>query len=410
MICSGDFNKRTVSLLLAGFLFLVSPPLLLAETKPASPTNLRFGTPIPPPGGGPVITNVSGTLKHGAELKINGSGFGAHADYSNGATWFDKPMLCAAFWDFHDGALDGGGWIADFGYPEALPHDDYLKVDASVKRPHRAYSGKKLQSASVMFNHWQGAEARTTYYYSFMMRIPINWTGGKILRTWGTGLARQFYIGANPTNWYYLWKIPNPDASPPEYYLAPGGKLAFTAYSTGDDYTALFYSDVTIPVEAWNQFELYVSPSLTRLHLNGVLVKEYDSNIMPSGWTGVNQEQGNLSEAPLDAERLPDHPGGATGWAPMPICEAVTWNRYQHYDALYVSHTAARVVLGNASTLADCTVREPQVPRSWSNTSITIGVNTGAFAPGAQVWLFVFNANDVASPGMPVTLADEGRR
>lgn len=75
-----------------------------------------------------------------------------------------------------------------------------------------------------------------------------------------------------------------------------------------------------------------------------------------------------------------------------------------YVDDVYLDKTRARVELGNAPTYSSCTNREPQIPSSWSNTSITTTLNKGRFNSGDTAYLFVIDANGVPSPGYPITI------
>jgi len=115
MRCPGDLGKWRFSLLLGAVFFFIGPQLLFARTTPARPTNLRLAGPNPQPGGGPLITGVSGTLTHRSEVKISGRNFGAHADYGGAGS----PYLCAAWHGFDDGKESGGNWtFSNNGYPQ----------------------------------------------------------------------------------------------------------------------------------------------------------------------------------------------------------------------------------------------------------------------------------------------------
>jgi len=80
----------------------------------------------------------------------------------------------------------------------------------------------------------------------------------------------------------------------------------------------------------------------------------------------------------------------------------------ERWDDLYVDSTWARVILGNASTLAASTHREIQIPTSWSASSITISFNQGTFLGGTTAYLFVIDSNNAASGGTQITIGGGG--
>lgn len=79
-----------------------------------------------------------------------------------------------------------------------------------------------------------------------------------------------------------------------------------------------------------------------------------------------------------------------------------------YMDDLYVDNTFARIIIGNASTLAASTVREVQIPSAWADTSVTVTVNRGSFGATESAYLFVIDANNVASAGHSITFGAGG--
>jgi len=78
---------------------------------------------------------------------------------------------------------------------------------------------------------------------------------------------------------------------------------------------------------------------------------------------------------------------------------------YIYYDDVFVNNTFARVEIGNAATWSGCTVREIQLPTSWSNTSIAVTTNQAKFSNGQQVWLYVVDRDgNVNQSGYPLTI------
>jgi gamma-glutamyltranspeptidase len=97
----------------------------------------------------------------------------------------------------------------------------------------------------------------------------------------------------------------------------------------------------------------------------------------------------------------------STGMAEMRIghYQGVGMNLDVYTDDTYIDTTRARVEIGNAPTWAQSNVREIQIPSAWSNSSITITINQGAFSNGDTVYLYVVDSNgNVNSNGYPVTI------
>lgn len=70
---------------------------------------------------------------------------------------------------------------------------------------------------------------------------------------------------------------------------------------------------------------------------------------------------------------------------------------------VYYDNTWARILVGNASTLAACTQLSIQVPSAWADTSATITVNRGMFGASEAAYLYVIDSNNVASSGFQFT-------
>lgn len=74
-------------------------------------------------------------------------------------------------------------------------------------------------------------------------------------------------------------------------------------------------------------------------------------------------------------------------------------------DDLYVQvGTQARVELCDKSTWSACTFREIQQPIRWNDGSISIKLNRGGFRPGDTAYLYVVDGSGVVSSGTPVTI------
>jgi hypothetical protein len=74
-------------------------------------------------------------------------------------------------------------------------------------------------------------------------------------------------------------------------------------------------------------------------------------------------------------------------------------------DDVYLDTTWARVMIGNASTFSASTIKEIQIPTTWSGTSINIIVNTGRFLSETHAFLYVLDADgNVNASGYPITI------
>lgn len=76
-----------------------------------------------------------------------------------------------------------------------------------------------------------------------------------------------------------------------------------------------------------------------------------------------------------------------------------------YYDDIYISQTNARVEIGNNKIWSNCTKREIQVPKKWSDNSIVLELNKGSFASGQYYLYVVDNEGNVNENGFPIQLS-----
>lgn len=85
----------------------------------------------------------------------------------------------------------------------------------------------------------------------------------------------------------------------------------------------------------------------------------------------------------------------------------VNLNCWRYMADIYYDTCLSRVVLGNSGSYNSCTIREMQIPTAWSDNSISITLNRGAFTSSGTVYLYVIDSNGVISPAKAVTLGGE---
>jgi hypothetical protein len=76
-------------------------------------------------------------------------------------------------------------------------------------------------------------------------------------------------------------------------------------------------------------------------------------------------------------------------------------------DNYWIDVTPQRVVVGNASTWAACTRKDPQPAASWGATSIGVTANLPNYSPGNTVYFYVVDADNVpvSTNGFPKVVA-----
>ena len=74
-----------------------------------------------------------------------------------------------------------------------------------------------------------------------------------------------------------------------------------------------------------------------------------------------------------------------------------------YIDDAYIDNTWARVEICSGATWLNKGGCEIQSPTAWSDTSVTVTVNQGAFNSGGTAYIYVVNDNGNVSPGYSVT-------
>ncbi len=74
------------------------------------------------------------------------------------------------------------------------------------------------------------------------------------------------------------------------------------------------------------------------------------------------------------------------------------------YDDHYLDTSRARLVLANAATWDQATIRSPQPATQWSASSIAAPLQAAGFAAGSDAWLYVVRADGVVSTAKPIRL------
>ena len=67
-------------------------------------------------------------------------------------------------------------------------------------------------------------------------------------------------------------------------------------------------------------------------------------------------------------------------------------DNWRYYADIYYDRSWARVILANSEGYTQATIVEPQVPLSWSNTSIVLRLNMGQLTSRDNIYAFVFDS------------------
>jgi hypothetical protein len=77
-----------------------------------------------------------------------------------------------------------------------------------------------------------------------------------------------------------------------------------------------------------------------------------------------------------------------------------------YYDEVYADSTLSRVMIADSPSWSSVSDINMQIPSSWSDTSITVEFNGGAYSDGVTAYLYVADSEgNVNATGYPVTIA-----
>jgi hypothetical protein len=345
------------------------PTLLLAGCMSAASASAQ-----------PAISGVSGSYGHKTSVTIAGLRFGT------------KPAVAPVVWDDSSGTnlqKWTGGWpncsattsnnIAVRTPIRSItpPHQRVGRYIAGAHAEELGYCGGQNV---MLYKTFSGVTKPLQMYVSWYQRADDKWVFGlgdpaddnyKEMDWTTDGSpygAVGFYVTYNAS--------PTSRTSIPNWAVSPGMGRAATIWGDGG----------TNPMGGtWTKVE-----ALFRFSTGADgRIQIIDNGVVKVDYTGVTD---NASET----QRTLGIGGYTRGRNP---------NNWRYFTDVYVDTSWARVMLGNAPTLAASTRREMQVPVSWSDTSITISTNLATFTEGQTAYLYVFDSSGrVNAAGFPVVL------
>jgi hypothetical protein len=329
----------------------------------------------------PVIQGTSGTFNHESTVTITGSGFGT------------KPQAAPLIWD----DASKGNVPADNAWTDAWPNTTdsstaYTRYTTPIRGtplPHghvnRYIAGAHGTGGWTLSVTLHKAYNITSFpqpvFISYYYRVDDNWNFCSGDNNFKLG---SHAVGVGPYSdpyWYYEHRNPDFTAN-----STPGIYTPYIPSSSGRTHT-FFNGTATNPKGRWVkiEYEALYSPQS-----NGY-VKIWDDGRLGTQYNGVTD------------------PSSATGTRTEAIggyarCSGYTSN-WRYFADVYLDTSRARVVLANAANYNQASIREVQIPSSWSNNSINVSVNLGKFSSGQTAYLFVVDSNGtVSASGLPITI------
>ncbi len=335
----------------------------------------------------PSVSSMAGTWSHKGNVTITGTSFGAKGTAAP-AVWDDASGSdIRALWDgaWPDCANNGPYNLgyrtpSQVGRNIPLPHSRITRYIAGAHNPNQGFNC----GYNVIFFKNRTLTLPGYSYLAWYERVDDGWRFG------GDDNFKTFAYAGGSTpyesnrNWYI------------EYNPRPTSRTSGASWHINDASGSLQTPDVNGHSWWWNGAINPMSGVWRKIELEikhtsaaDGYIRQWENGALKIDYLGpTDRMSGNVRTY------------GIGGYARM---YGFTSN-WRYFADVYLDYTRARVVLGNASTLAASTLREVQIPTSWSTTSIAISANLGAFANGATAYLFVVDANGQVSAGRPVTI------
>lgn len=330
----------------------------------------------------PQISTVAGNIAHGERLEITGSDFGQKSPA--------KPLLWAPF----DGTASPsplgivGSWdrVQSMGYRAGEGYGGTGALGALDS------SGSWVAGVTNSGVVWNAYGAKMYLFRrvkrNFEVTPDLNW---KIFRIW-------------PASW-----------TAPDWFIQSGnGNLEVEGVAEGSAFP--YDSGIVSPIRGGNLQAVRGRANVWRTE--EILVKvntsartsdtEFYHYVLGSGLVGVIPYT-NYTERRI---KIRDADSNADMTIVFPVHGVranVTFpSSYRYWvDDVYLDTTWARVMVGDAPKLSDCTHLEVQIPYEWTASRIGVTLNLQTFPAGATPYLFVVDAAQATSLGFE--LADVTR-
>lgn len=339
----------------------------------------------------PSISSVSGTYGQYQSVNISGNNFGS------------KSTALPAVWDSCSGTsittLWNGRWPSRTTSSHTEYYTHYTTPIRSVGLPHNnirqyiagCHGDQSGADAGYNVMFWKNLTVSSfpdTIYMSWYKHNDPSWVYGEDdnYKAWDYSCGLEPYTMDEPTwnNWYISNASMTSNNNPGQWIINDNGGSLDNPDQNSHNF---WWSSSNIsPMTNWVKIEVYVvltdqNYGFIRTWENGTLVVNYLGPTDQYSTSDVNRTVAIGGYARMS--------GQPTNW--------------RYFADVYYDTSVSRVVLGNNSTFSNCTIREAQIPISWSNTSITVSFNRGVFS-NETAYLFVINSANVASSGYQITL------
>jgi hypothetical protein len=331
----------------------------------------------------PTISAVSGTISDGQSVTLTVTGAGS------------KSAAAPTIWDNcqHGQAIStrwSGAWPNLSGAPYDMAYSTAIR---SIAMPH-SHTTKYLRGC-----HFPNSGADQGYNVIVYKNITIS-LPQDVFATWYDRTDDAWNVGGgdnnfkifdysngtqpfDPTNWYLNFAPPVPSSNP---QLQMNDDSSTAIENPDQNAHNVYWSVVPAPwAGSWKKIEVWLRLSnasgtgFFKWWENGSLKVDYKGKTDP--WSGTSRTVGLGGYARSQ--------NNAT--------------QYRYFADILLDNTPQRVVIGNASSWASCTVREAQPTTAWADTSITATINQASFADGTTAYAYVLdNTNTPNTTGFSV--------
>lgn len=331
------------------------------------------------------ITSIS---QEGNNVTINGSAFGSNVDVNN---------IHSLIQNIEDGTngtdvFTGTGTISDWDGQNACTAGQSPTYDNSD-----FHSGTQSIKIKIIDKEWSCAfwfssgVDLTEVYATAWRRFAPQQTSSVTQAQWKVlTISNKSHLGGDAAAYdYFRWY----NFSTSSWF----NSLSMFVYNS-NQINAKDGAQVHPPFDSWFRDEVFVVANSAPLVSDGkhecCLINDKGTVEVTSGvgiTHGADASDSQLAVDPWQYVNFGAYYGNISPSEPKSL---ELW-----IDDVYVSlgNGKARVEIGNAQTLEACTHREIQIPTSWSQNSITVTVNQGSFANGANAYLFVVGSDGKAN-------------
>lgn len=353
--------------------YLQGNPLAVYSACPAAYLGL-CDTSVPANGFTPqpgFTVSAASIFAHGLNITITRSSgsFGTHANYNTpNYLWMGSPYLSALVWDIEPATTVSGLTRNGVGYNLDGNTADSLALKWSLdttKHPINATRSAR--------RFWAGADQGGLQWFPtsnaaqqleiFKFRLGALSQSGKFLRPFFAGGASIYNsTGCDNRGWRSIstdfvgGDFVHDPSSPPE----------------------VFPPDQWVRVQTW-----FDSPANTYIaKVNGVVaMSSVGEAVFPNLATNHTEDIGHMK----------DKPGGP----PDHRCDThPTYNSDEGYAFLVRDFTRNRFEVSDSPSCAFTGLSEIQIPRTWSTTSVTVGLNQGEHLSLSNKYLCHYDSND----------------